>query len=110
MERRSFLRGLVASIGAGTALVKLATPEETRALTVEQPVGLVSTPKNTPFEYIWPDDGLAYARRGDEFVPIGYITSLEVSANAHEAMSLNGEIQLVPGLREARAKTQGWLS
>lgn len=109
MERRSFLRGLIASVGAGTALVQLATPAEARALTREQPVGLVPTPQNTPFEYVWPDDGLAYARRGDKFVPIGYITSLEITENKHELPRLDGTIELVPGLKSARAKTQGWL-
>lgn len=41
LNRRGFLKGIIASTAASTALVQLASPEEVQALVVGEPAGLM---------------------------------------------------------------------
>lgn len=95
MERRNFLKGLLisASAAASTALVKLASPDDVRALTTGQPATLsqptIETPIMPPYgyaEYVYMKD-----ERG-EFHPIGIVTELTVSAAVDEMLAWDGSI------------------
>jgi hypothetical protein len=98
MERRSFLKGLVVGMGtaASTALVKLASPEEAQAL-VHQPVGILAQPPKPRSTY---DLALQVFRAGNpifasvgsnQFVPIGYITSINVEAPVYSDITVHGD-------------------
>ena len=105
LQRRSFLKGLIASVGAGTALVRLAFADETRALVVQQPVGLVTPSLFAAAGY--GDDGIAYVLQKGKFVPVGYITSIDMSCSVDDATSCRGEVRLVPGLRSGTMCFEG---
>src|SRR5437868_2727437 len=100
MNRRGFLRGILASAAGGAALVKLASAEETKALTLNQPV-LIGQPEVATPEMGDGGDGLVYmrGRATGEFTAIGYITHLDVHRNIEEISSWNGTVAVMPGLR-----------
>ncbi len=104
MDRRGFLRGMLigATATASTALVKLASPDEVRALEIGQPA-LLGQPKPVPLMPIWPDDGLVYVQLRGKFEPIGYLTRVELETPINEAMRVTGDVVMVPGLRRANA-------
>jgi hypothetical protein len=93
MERRDFLRGALLSVGAGTALVQLANPAETAALTVREPILLGHPPLVPPLTTLpYPLSEEVYTRMADGgFVAIGIITR-----------SWNGEAELESGLLRGR--------
>jgi hypothetical protein len=99
MERRQFLQGLLASVSAGTALVKLATPDEALALTLNEPV-IVNQPKAAiPGESELVGNLLFVQLRKDDFVPIGVITSLNFHRELVDYTSVRDDYpQLRPGL------------
>jgi len=108
LNRRGFLRGMLigASATAGTALVQLATPGDVEALALRIP-----TLVGQPVGYVIPDygdfDGQVYIRHRREYVPVGYVTRLDVSARVHEEVSWTGEVCLVPGLKTAELFFEG---
>lgn len=110
MERRSFLKGLLVSVSAGTAMVKLATPAETQALVVAGPV-LLGQPECVVNPYgIYPGDDVFVRRSTGEFDRIGFLRTVTVTANISDLTTFDGEIQLVPDQRDARATFDGgWL-
>jgi hypothetical protein len=114
MERRDFLRGIVAatSVAASTALVKLASAEEVHALAVDDRVKLIPPPANQATLPTTITDilGPVYVRDAhDKFVQIGIITNFEVISPVVELTSWRGDIQIYePGLRQATASFKGW--
>lgn len=112
MERRKFLTGTLASLAAGTALVKLASAEET-ALVVNQPVVLGQPEYQIP--NLFGCDGIIYLRafegpnKSDEFVPVGHLTSITVSRTMIEYESWHGTAVYTPGLSRANITFEGSL-
>ncbi len=115
MERREFIKGLLigASAAAGTALVKLAEPEEVTALTLGRET-LVGHPQpaldglpETPI------GAMVYIRtyRGHDayqFLPIGFVTRLEIRNESLDVTpSWSGTIVLQPGLMSGEAEFVG---
>lgn len=106
MNRREFLRGAIVSIAAGEALVQLASVAETEALTKGEAVGLIREPLFTQPLF---GDGLAYVRQGNDFLPIGYITKIDVRTEPVVDHSVvTGEIIMVPGLSRATMGFQAY--
>lgn len=99
MNRRQFLHGTLAaaSVAAGTALVKLATPEEVSQLAVGRTTQLSQMPESRPASIeslrnaFFKGDPL-YARSGDEFVPVGFVTRVDVKAELDAISSYEAEV------------------
>lgn len=102
MERRNFIKGLLASVSAGTALVELAKPEQIVALQLNQPV-MLTQPQPDIVELAMDElEAVVYIRRSGQFMPFGYITNLYMSRDVHEASnSFEGYVTYVPGLLRA---------
>lgn len=111
LERRSFLRGLLvsASAAAGTALVKLAKPEDVKAL-VEQRETLLSqhqhhpVSRENPPDFDWVNGEVFVRDRRGDFAPIGYLTSYEISTAVDAMLDWHGTIRVVPGLQTGTAR------
>jgi hypothetical protein len=105
MERRSFIKGLLISATAGEALVKLATPEETSALAVAQPILLKqeggSSRPFPPFDALMSE---VYIKNGNAFQSIGFVREVSVHHDHLENFSWDGTIEIVPGFRHATAR------
>jgi len=105
MERRTFLHGMLASVAAGTALVTLASAEETAQLVPETPV-LIGHPPLVPGIGFAPVGRTVYMKVGDAYESIGYVTAMHVEEHDVELTSAGevrpayqGSIAYVPGLR-----------
>lgn len=98
MQRRDFLRGILQTAAAGTALVKLATPAEAQALTVGQPVVL-----SHPLPTLFPNEACGaevYIRRVDgKFQCIGICRQITTHVPLHEEVFYDGQVTLIPGLK-----------
>ena len=78
MERRSFLRGIIGSVAAGEALVKLATPTEALELVNGADVGLVPIRKLPIHETQYPSQGtILYVENRGSFLPVGIVTEMK---------------------------------
>jgi hypothetical protein len=95
MERRNFIQGLLAAVGGGTAMVKLASPVEAKILAIGQDI-LLKQP--TP-HFLPVIDGLdeVYLRNGDELIPIGTIISVGQKPATLLEKEWEGRIALSPG-------------
>lgn len=111
MERRGFLTGLISSIAGASAMVKLATPAEARALEVAKPV-VLRQPQ--PLEPISQNliGGEVFMRAGRDYVPVGYVTRLDIDSAVDALPSISGEAVVIPnGLRTATLEFRGiWQS
>lgn len=83
IERRSFLSGVIASIGAG--MVKIATPEETSVFAKGMEVTAVETPSIAPPSAII--DPNLYINTKDGFVSVGWIQRVQVNAPVDDVMT-----------------------
>lgn len=72
------MKGLLASVGAGTALVTLATPEETQALQIGQPTLIGQPPAlpKVPNIGMFFENPLCVRNAKGEYVEVGWITNL----------------------------------
>lgn len=113
MDRRNFIRGLLvsASVGAGTALVRLAKPEEVTGLVAGEQT-LIAQPGNR--QHVPALEGISsevYIRKvwqGQEvYVPIGYIREITIGSNVAELVTWDGKVDLVPGLKRGRLLFDG---
>ena len=115
MERRGFIKGMLAAVAGATATVKLAEPGEAEALIAQRNV-LLAQPE--PADYNAAVEAITsnfqvYAKLGGKFVPIGYIQSLEVtSARVDSLYTYDGVIrgtnhQFVEGLKQIMVHFQG---
>lgn len=86
-----------------------ARPSEAQALQVYQDV-IIRQPEPA-HEAAYGELGMdVYVRHHDgRFVPIGIITELQMHCAAEEALSVNGTVTLMPGMRTAHARFEGWL-
>jgi hypothetical protein len=110
MERRSFIKGLLVSASAGTALVRLASEEEVSALVVNQPTILTqpNPMRLDTAQHAFMIGGEVYVRYEGMFVPIGFITQLHVRrAQTEVAPAWDGEVQYIPGLKSASFSFSG---
>lgn len=107
MNRRTFLQGTLVSVAAAasTALVRLASPDETATLAVGQPA-ILGQPSAHWLPYDWTGEVFMLNRRG-EFSPIGYVTRLEIKSSLNELMSWDGDVIVVPGLKRAEMSFEG---
>jgi hypothetical protein len=109
MERRSFVKGLLLSATAGTALVKLANPEEVHALTVQQDVVLdqfIRHP-NELIAYDLPYRDVFIRGNDGQFMSIGMITRIEQRMTMKNVVTISGEAVFVPGARDTRFFFEG---
>lgn len=108
MERRGFIKGLLAAVAGGEALVRLATPGEAAALTVGQ-TALVGQPAlGVEAPHGSAVGQFVFMQRGQGYVPIGILTYLEMRVRDVDLMSWHGNIQVSgPGLMEAVAEFEG---
>lgn len=99
MERRSFIKGLLVSAGAGTALVKLAVPGEAEALVVQREVMLGHLDEERCIPNLATPE--IYMRRADgAFQCVGFCTHVEVKAGWLEpGIGWEGQVIIVPGMR-----------
>jgi hypothetical protein len=96
MNRRGFIRGMLMSATAGTALVKLASAEETQFL--EQ--GTVALGNIEPEQHIpYMGSPEIFVRHNGAFVCIGFIREIRTSVGVVDGMSWDGSVVLVPGLK-----------
>jgi hypothetical protein len=98
MERRSFLRGLLAAVAGGEAVVKLATPSEVAALTVGKDTVIGQPTRTWPAELdertiaraAWPPgavigDELFMRCRGKRgYLSVGYVTEVTIGLDPME--------------------------
>lgn len=98
--RRSFIGGIIASVTAGQALVKLANPEEVRALSVGKPASLLPHATDTPIDRHLMGHAI-FMQRGDKFEPVGVVTSFQISRDTIDATLRDGSSYMVPGLMRA---------
>jgi hypothetical protein len=105
MNRRRFLKGTLAGVAASTALVSLATPEESALLLKGQPI-LIGHPLQSVPDPATPE---VYMRRPDGgFVCVGIVTQITVTAPAIDAsLAWEGVARYVPGLREGMIYFEG---
>lgn len=109
MQRRDFIRGLLISTSAvaSTALVKLASPDEARALVPQRSVFIgqpeldIGVPGINAGGYVYMKD-----QRG-EFKPIGIVTSLTINCAVDEVVRWDGTVCVMPGLKETDLQFQG---
>lgn len=99
MERRGFLKGMLAAVAGGEALVRLATPGEAAELAVGQ-TALVGQPAlgvEAPHGRSIGEMVFMQSRQG--YVPIGILTRMSVEAGVTDMTQWGGEIQVSgPGL------------
>lgn len=101
MERRNFIKGLLVSASAatGAALVKLAEPGEAAALVLQRDV-LLAQPERTRFPGLQAIGAEVYVKKGDEFIAVGIMRSINVRSGLVDAsMAYDGEVMLVPGIK-----------
>lgn len=102
MNRRDFLRGTVVGVtaAASTALVQIATPEETRLVKEGAPVTVASSPVLMAPRPTW--EHTVYMKNSHgEFVAVGLVTRISMEAHVDRAFSWEGEAMLVPQRRTA---------
>ena len=105
MGRRSFLRGTLVSVAAGTALVTLATAEETSQL-VQGPIVLGNIGQHyTPLPSLCSPE--VYIRVHDRFVCVGLIREITVHQQHPEIITWDGSVELVPGLKRGEVWFKG---
>lgn len=105
MNRRNFLKGVLASTTATTALVTLATPQETQALAVGSEV-FVSKPDKQQFPDLRIPELYARNEKGD-FICIGYMTQISYQCSQVENLHWSGSGLIVPGLRKSNVYFEG---
>jgi hypothetical protein len=110
MDRRIFLRGLLIGASAGVAHVKLASPEETKALELNAPI-LIGHPQRSQLEdatgALMSGDPV-YVRSDGQFVPIGIITEIRrMQTEISVGDAWTGEIRYMPGLKSATISFEG---
>ena len=104
MERRSFLKGLLVSVTAETALVKLANVREISALHTGHDVLLHQPPSGTPapndLVQAFMHDPRVYLRSAEgRFLPLGFITELMPERHPVDVSSYDDQnIVMSPGL------------
>jgi hypothetical protein len=110
MERRNFVKGLLLSATAGTALVKLANPEEIHSLTVQKDV-ILNQPHVRDIQeliaYDLPHRDV-YIRDGrGQFIPVGMITRIEQRMSMTKCVRYSGEAIFIPDARDVRFFFEG---
>jgi hypothetical protein len=112
MERRNFVKGLLLSATAGTALVKLANPEEVRALTVHKDVildqpNVLQQNVSELIAYDLPYRDVFIKSSDGRFIPVGMITRIEQRHGMSEYVGISGEAVFVPNARDVRFFFEG---
>lgn len=106
MNRRSFLRGMLVSATAGTALVKLASAEETHFLSTTAPIAVGNLePEIYPPD--WQGSPEVYMRIHGKFVAVGLLHQLTITQGVMEATSWEGHAVMVPGLKRGDFSFRG---
>jgi hypothetical protein len=103
MNRRELLKGTLLSVSAAacTALVQLATPEETEALTLHAPTlmgqpEILVVPASIVGREVYVRVGLA---DGEQYLPIGIVDSFEMHRWPIDASTTrDGAQRFIPGL------------
>lgn len=106
MERRSFLRGLLVSATAATstAVIKLATPEETRELIEHAPVALAQDPLAARMPEMGNLGAPVYMVNGaGKMEIIGVLNTFSVSVNADSPLlhwdgKINADVVRLDGI------------
>ena len=109
MDRRGFLTGLLVSTAAAscTALVRLASAEETKSLTVGERM-MVKQPSRVEMPGHKALGATVFLQNGrGDFVPIGFVTRFNINARVNDLTDWDGEIRYVPGLRTADIQFEG---
>lgn len=107
IERRTFIKGLLAAVTSTEAIVKLATPAEASALVRNAPValqqiGALTTPSQNLF------DSMVYVKQGDVFQPFGYIQEVNFYRDVVETGSeYDGYVRYTPGLLRDDLRFEG---
>jgi hypothetical protein len=99
VDRRKFLSGMITGVSGAVASVALATPEQVTALAPSQPLRMELL--DSPQFPNWAEhDGIAYLFDGQDFYPVGYVTSIGVFHGDVDITSWwEGHVTLVPGLK-----------
>jgi hypothetical protein len=106
MMRRHFLKGMLMGVPAGTALIQLATPEDTQLLNLREPI-LLGQPEYLR-EPIWDFDPIVYMKDANgTFISVGHVTQLTVHQHVIDAYDWTGEVRAYPGLRDVAMSFQG---
>jgi hypothetical protein len=113
MDRRDFLRGALigTSAAACTALIKLPTPEEVRALVPHEDVFLRQPDFHHQNPLIYDHVGAEVylkKRNSKEFMPIGFLTEVNLHREVLDGTaSWDGQVTLVPGMIRGFARFEG---
>lgn len=115
MERRGFIKGMLASIAGGTAMIKLAEPGEAQALVAQRNL-LLAQPEPADFDAatqaMMQQRLEVYAYLKGKFVVIGYLRSIQVDQPVDALYSYEGEIrgtnpQYIAGMKEITMRFGG---
>jgi hypothetical protein len=115
VERRSFLRGLLAAVAGGEAVVKLATPSDVAALTVGRDT-LIGQPQPARLEYdTYPlaydlmdgGDCDVYVKRGSAYLSIGRITEVSICTDPIRTGEEFGFATYAPGVSHLEGRFVG---
>lgn len=94
MERRGFIKGMLAGVVGATATIKLAEPGEAATLVAQRNLLLAQPEEINVDEALTAFRGNGfevYAKLLDKgFVPIGYIRSIQVTQDRYDVTSLYG--------------------
>jgi hypothetical protein len=108
MERRGFIKGMLASIAGSVATVQLARPGEAAALVTQRDL-LLAQPEPVDFnkaaEAIMSQHLEVYARVKGQMVVIGYLRSVEVTNRTvdlytYEGTASSNNPEYVRGMRD----------
>src|SRR6267142_1121027 len=104
LDRRSFIRGMLVSATAGTAMIQLATAEETKLLTTG-PVALGNIePEVMPPPFSSPE---VYIRHNGVFLCVGIIREIKTTVGVTDMVSWEGQVTMVPGLKRSEMWSSG---
>lgn len=101
MERRNFIKGILAGVAGSEALVRLATPAEAAVLTKDAEV-VMGHPMTLPTHTDIARPVFMQDARG-HFREVGFVTSVKVTADA--GLEWRGEAILTPSTYRAYGKS-----
>lgn len=107
MERRGFIKGLLASVAGGTALVKLTSEQEVAALTIGAPVAVgniveafhIPNMNWSPEVYVRAPNGI--------FLCVGLLREVRMTQDITDIMTWDGNVVMVPGLKRGEFDFSG---
>lgn len=114
MERRSFIKGLLAAVTGGEAIVRLATPSEARTLALGEPAFVGQPQFLTPGiqtgvpDLMTPEIFMREPHTG-KMVMVGYLTSLNVKTSIMDATTHEGEFRVdIRGMQKMIGTFEGF--